>query len=405
MARLKREVSIHLEKARESAMLAVETYNRPRTAFRSGGYIVFMVIAWTALFHSIFLHRGEKPFYRRKKNRRHFEMLDGDRKAWELATCAAQFWGDQHPPARLNLDFFTKLRNKIEHRSMPGLDLDIFGECQALLFNFEELLVEEFGEKHAINESLSLALQFSCSRSEQQERSIRKLHKSLAKDIRQYVDTFRSSLTIEQMDDLRFSYKVFLIPKPANRQAGSDLAVEFIKYDRNNPDDTQRVNRAIALIKPSAADRIHLKAEIGDEGNSVPFRLVNDESAPAVRAMNPDLTHPYRQKDLLALLIRRVPAGMKVTTHDLQCVRESFNVKDNPNYFFKSRFGSGQYSKSYLEWLVAEVALDLYFFSKSKARHAELKTPKASVSPVAENLDFGNTLNFPDAGDTPHVDR
>ena len=63
---------------------------------------------------------------------------------------------------------------------MPGLDIDIFGECQAFLFNFEELIVLEFGEKYALNESLSLALQFSCHRNEQQEIAVRKLHRGLS---------------------------------------------------------------------------------------------------------------------------------------------------------------------------------------------------------------------------------
>jgi hypothetical protein len=83
MSRLSSEVKTHLDKARESALLAVETYNRPGTAFRSGGFIVLMCIAWTALFHSIFLKRRLKPFYRKETNRRHFKLIDGDRKAWE----------------------------------------------------------------------------------------------------------------------------------------------------------------------------------------------------------------------------------------------------------------------------------------------------------------------------------
>ena len=41
---------------------------------------------------------------------------------------------------------------------MPGIDINIFGECQALLFNFEDLLTKEFGCKYAINESLSLCI-------------------------------------------------------------------------------------------------------------------------------------------------------------------------------------------------------------------------------------------------------
>lgn len=112
------ELRAHLDKARESALLGVETYNRPGTRFRSGGYIVLMCIAWTALFHAIFFKRRIKPFYRKKSNRRHFDTVDGDRKAWELSTCLDQYWGANHPPERANLQFFIKLRNKIEHRSM-----------------------------------------------------------------------------------------------------------------------------------------------------------------------------------------------------------------------------------------------------------------------------------------------
>jgi hypothetical protein len=90
MSRLPEEVKTHLSKARESALLAVETYNRPGTSFRSGGFIVLMCIAWTALFHAIFFNRKLKPFYRKESNRRHFKLINGDRKAWELMTCVEQ---------------------------------------------------------------------------------------------------------------------------------------------------------------------------------------------------------------------------------------------------------------------------------------------------------------------------
>lgn len=39
-----------LAKALDSALLAIETYNKPAIKFRSGGYIVLMNIAWTSLF-------------------------------------------------------------------------------------------------------------------------------------------------------------------------------------------------------------------------------------------------------------------------------------------------------------------------------------------------------------------
>lgn len=373
MPRLSNEIALHLEKARDSALLAVETYNRPRTSFRSGGYIVLMCIAWTALFHAVFFKRKVNPFYRKKNNRRHFEMLDGDKKAWELSTCLAEFWGHENPTTRLNLQFFIKLRNKIEHRSMPGLDIGIFGECQALLFNFEDMLTAEFGSRYALNESLSLALQFSCHRNEQQQLAVRKLHRGIAKDITSYINAFRTSLSTEQLQDMQFSYKVFLFPKPANRAAGADLAVEFIKYDPNNPEEMARVERAMTLLKPTGPTTVNLNGTITDGAGGVPVRLVTDPNVTAVRVINYDDTHPYRQKDLLARLKQLLPNNIAISTYDLTAIRYSFGVVDNIEYFYKSRFGSGQYTEAYAQWIAGECLRDPRFLSRARERYHQDK--------------------------------
>lgn len=177
------EVRTHIMKARESALLAVEIYNKPATTFRSGGFIGLMCVAWTALFHAIFLHRKKKPFYRDEKNPKHFLKIDGDDKAWELSECVKQYWKGTTNAMSINLDFFIGLRNKIEHRSMPELDHTIFDRCQSLLFNFEDTLFNEFGAEWALNESLSLAIQFSQLRSGAQSTAIARLHKPLLKSV------------------------------------------------------------------------------------------------------------------------------------------------------------------------------------------------------------------------------
>jgi hypothetical protein len=72
MPRLSQAVRSHVAKARESAILAVDIYNKPATRFRSGGFIVLMTIAWTSLFHAVFFKQRKKPFYRNPQNlRRH----------------------------------------------------------------------------------------------------------------------------------------------------------------------------------------------------------------------------------------------------------------------------------------------------------------------------------------------
>lgn len=256
------EVRTHLDKAVESALLAVEVYNKPATKFRSGGYIVLMILAWTALFHAIFLKRRTKPFYRNDPSnpKSRYKKVDGDYKAWELATCLKEFYESDNSPARKNLEFFSGLRNKIEHRSMPQLDIKIFGECQAMLFNFEDLVVKEFGPRYALNESLTLSLQFSRVQHQEQAKAIRSLHSPIAKNVESYIQTFRSSLSTDVESDQAYSYKVFLIPKLANHPGQADVAVEFVKFDPNNPEQMKNYEKLVALMKPVAM-------QIANKGN------------------------------------------------------------------------------------------------------------------------------------------
>ncbi len=240
-----------LAKAREAACLAVEIYNKPMVTFRSGGYIVLMNIAWTALMHAIFFRWGVKPCYREDDRSDRFAKIDGDYKGWELATCLKQFYGDESSPVWENIKLFIGLRNKIEHRSLPALDHRIFGECQAMLLNFEDMLFQQFGPDHALADSLSLALQFSHLRNPEQAKAIRSLHAPLSDDIAGFVESFRSSLSDEIRNDLAFSYRVYLIPKVANRESSSDLAVEFVKYDPNKPEEMKQYNKVAALVKPA----------------------------------------------------------------------------------------------------------------------------------------------------------
>ena len=251
MRGLPREVQSSLAKAREFALLAVGTYNRPGTIFRSGGYIVLMAIAWTSLFHAIFLRKKIKPFYVKVRRGRYirYEKVDGDHKAWELAECLKQFYKDQNPPVRKNLEFFIGLRNKIEHRNMPGLDDRIFGECQSLLFNFETLLAKEFGDRYSLNESLAVSLQFSTVTPKAKSRALRRMQSKYYKSVTAYVDQFRSSLSSDIEQSMEYSFRVFLLPKTGNHAKSSDLAVEFINLNALDDDSRQEFERAVTLLK------------------------------------------------------------------------------------------------------------------------------------------------------------
>jgi hypothetical protein len=93
----------HLEKARDSALLSVEFYNKPAVRFRSGGYITMMAIAWTSLCHAIFFKRRVKPFYR-GPDKRSFQIQDGDYRYWELKTCMERLFPGQTNAVRANVE-------------------------------------------------------------------------------------------------------------------------------------------------------------------------------------------------------------------------------------------------------------------------------------------------------------
>lgn len=231
-----------LEKARDSALLAVETYNKPAIKFKSGGYIVLMVISWTAMFHAIFFKQKKKPYY--KQNNR-FIKKDGDYCYWELSTCITKYFENNNNPIRKNLEFFIPLRNLVEHKSIPEIDSDIFAECQAMLLNFDKVMEIEFGIKYCIRESLSFALQIYPS-SKSLNNAI--IANPSTKPIVDFIKSYRSSITADIINSGEYSFKAFLI-QVANHQSKSTLPIQFVAYDKLDDAQKNNVNRVAALVK------------------------------------------------------------------------------------------------------------------------------------------------------------
>ena len=239
---MRRKAREHLEKAHDCAVLAIETYNKPAIRFRTGGYVTLMVIAWTSMFHAHFFQKRIKPFYR-KSNGRYEKLPDGDYKYWELSRCLDEYYGSNNNAVRSNAEFFIALRNKIEHRSLPILDLRIFAECQAFLLNFNELLKELFGERFGINESLSFSLQLFPDRQQVTGRMT-----SDEKSVVGFIDQYRSSLSTDILCDDKYAFRAYLI-KVANHKSRDTLAIQFIDYAKLTEQEKQEVDRVVGLVK------------------------------------------------------------------------------------------------------------------------------------------------------------
>lgn len=241
------EVEKLIIKAKESGLLALDIYNRPATTFKSEGFIVMIIIAWTSLLHAVFQKRGIDYYY--KENDGTYKIVDGDYRAWELTECLKNYFGDKDNAITSNLKFLIGLRNKIEHRYVPTIDGHVVGECQAALLNFDDILTQEFGEYYALKEFISVPLQTSNIRTERQIEMMKKFQGEQYDLVKNYIDTYREQLEENIYQDPKYSFRVFLIPKIGNHHSSSDVAIEFIKYDPENPEDMATYQKQIALIK------------------------------------------------------------------------------------------------------------------------------------------------------------
>lgn len=257
-----------LEGSLNAALLAVEVYNKPRAAFRSEAYIALMIIAWTRLFHAYFNHTIGNKYYYKKDNGRYVKV-DGERKSWSLKTCISKY-GKLSPTVRANLEFFIGLRNKIEHRHVKRREVDtlVFGECQALLYNYESTVVDIFGDQYALNESLAFSLQFSQMRSEEQKKANKNVLSKDLKVLHDYVDKYRTALPDEVFDSQEYSIKLIQVPKVSNTNR-NDLAVEFVRWSSLSDDDKENYQRLVTIIK----DKV-VKQEAANVGKLKPSEVI-----------------------------------------------------------------------------------------------------------------------------------
>lgn len=257
-----------LDASIDSALLAVEIYNKPRTTFRSEGFITMMIMAWTRLFHAHFNNTiGDKYYYKRKNNR--YDIIDGERKAWELSTCIKKY-GKLDARVESNLNFFIKLRNKIEHRHIEKREVDtlIFGECQSFLFNYESALIDFFGDAYSINEALVYSLQFSQIRTKNQERSNRSALSKDLSEIVSFIMNYRNTLDENTYNSQEYSIKLIQIPKISNTNR-ADAAVEFVRWDALSEEDKAAYEKLNVIIKDKT-----VKIEAANVGRLKPSEVI-----------------------------------------------------------------------------------------------------------------------------------
>lgn len=125
-----------------------------------------------------------------------------------------------------------------------------------------------------------------------------------------------------------------------------------------------------------------LVSALAPDGDYKVVKITDDPRAEPALVLNPDATHPYRQKELTAFMNESLEGRKTITGYDIQSVRVVVGVDSRPEWAYKSRYGTRQYSVKFAEWLVDEFNKNPGFFDDVRRKRADLHSSAAASGTV-----------------------
>jgi hypothetical protein len=228
-----------LQASKHEATLAVDLYNRSTAARSLEGFVVHMHLAWLYLLHARFVR--DDIDYRYRKDNGRFERVDGEVKTWEFARCVRHAYPDQRSAVRCNVEFFIRLRNKIEHRYEQLLAAAVAGKVQAQVLNYEEQLVATFGATESMGDSLRFPVFVSTLTPDAVE-ALKRTHRQLPAKLNSFIREYDAALPDQVQSDWRYDFRVLLLPQTGPKTE-ADAVMRFIREE--DMTDEQRTARDV----------------------------------------------------------------------------------------------------------------------------------------------------------------
>lgn len=294
-----------LAKARESALAALRIYNDPLSGFRAESFIVLMIIGWNSLLQAV-LERDGVDYYDRDPGGRVIEINGRGKVKDTSALIDLALAGDRFRSVRANLDFFLGLRNVIAHRYLPALDTSIVGEAQAMLLNFESLLVAEFGEQAKLGDQLAVPLQLSGFRNSGSSEALKRAQSLLPVDVMNFLTAHREEVADDVLRSPEYSLQIFFVPVTANRERSADVVARFFRPGEVPDHLTEGLRELNVVTKPkhvpvASGDLLRPAEVVNLVAERLPYRFTMDTHTrcwrhynvrPASGAAEPEATDP-----------------------------------------------------------------------------------------------------------------
>jgi hypothetical protein len=213
--------------------LACDLYNEPRQPRSFELFVIHMERAWLNLFHAVQAELG------------------GEEESWDLQSLVAVHVPNEQDPVRRNIEFFVGLRERIEHKMTPrqlrALETVVSGKALAYLRDFDAYLVEQFGEKQSLGNSLRFPV-FLSSLARDAPEALQDAYRRVPAVTRKFIESFDAMTSEDVRLDPAYDFKVYLVPKTAGGPA-ADLAMEFVRLEDLTPEQREHVQAGTVLIR------------------------------------------------------------------------------------------------------------------------------------------------------------
>ena len=174
-----------------------------------------------------------------------------------------------------------------------------------------------------------------------------------------YVDENRQQKTVFDRGTVYFRHGAKSEPA-LTRDLARFANAEAARFRRELVKNVRKLSAA-----PRGAEIIVVSPKTGPAATVDRFRVVDDPDAPAVARTDFDVTHPFRQTELIKTINDR--AGKKIAgPYEIQCVRRVYDIDSRPEFFHRPKFGSPQYSDALVSWLITEYQRNPQFFEDAK---------------------------------------
>jgi hypothetical protein len=225
-----------LVRAREAMLLAVELFNTPRIAFKTGVFAMLANVAWTYLLHQFYASKGV-PIVKDGHAMLLSQMID--RHDCPLSKGCKQ-----------NLAALKEILDVVEHLSIGPFDRKWLPLFQSTCLNFERALTDLFGPRLTLGHDLGFALQFAKMKTAE-------IATLQGFDLPGHIEALDANLAAKledgDADDLEYQFKVIYTLTSASK---AKAHFQFVQPNSAEGKEIQNV-----LIKYKSSDEIYpLKA-------------------------------------------------------------------------------------------------------------------------------------------------